>query len=191
LTRPGWKNWRSTRKIGAIMAALGLALLLLLPCAYADVKVEGWREQSYDYIVSNIHDFPDYVFLTSSVIWGWEYASILNRTGSFGGGYKLDGFQVHAIRSADFDKERFFSRRQENNQDAVNCTDYCRNNPGIVSSDLRLPTSVSVQEIIPLEKIEVYLKVDNITNRAFNITKTKMLYYYTNGTIKETNAEEL
>lgn len=83
MTHPGCKKWRRTRKIGAILAAMALAALLL-PCAYADVKVEGWREQSLDYAITNINDFPDYVFLTSSVIWGWEYASVLNSTGSFG-----------------------------------------------------------------------------------------------------------
>lgn len=190
MTHSGCKNWRRTRKIGAILAALALAALLL-PCAYADVKVEGWREQSYDYTITNINDFPDYVFLTSSVIWGWDYASILNSTGSFGGGYKLDGFHVHAIRSANFDKERFFSQRQENDQGVVNCTDYCLNNTKIVSSDLTLPRSVSVQETIPLQKILVQLKVEDITDRTLNISKTKMLYYYANGTVMETNAEEL
>jgi len=185
LTHPGCKNWRRT---GAILAALALAALLL-PCAYADVKVEGWREQSYDYTITNINDFPDYVFLTSSVIWGWEYASVLNGTGSFGGGYKLDGFHVHAIRSANFDKERFFRLKQENDQDAVNCTDYCRNNAEIVSSNLSLPRSVSVQETVPLQKILVQLKVEDITDRTLNISKTKMLYYYANGTVRETDAE--
>lgn len=178
------------RKTGAALAALAL-LALLLPGSYADVKVEGWREQRYDYIITNINDFPDYVFLTSSAIRGWEYASVLDRLGSFGGGYKLDGFYVHAIRSVDFDKERFFNQRAEYDQDAVNCTDYCQNNSMIASSDLYLPKSVSMQETIPLNKIEVLLTVNDITDKALDISKTKMLYYYANGTIRETNAGEL
>lgn len=190
MTRPGCKNWRRTRKIGAVLSALVIAALLL-PCAYADIKVEGWREQRYDYTITNISDYPDYVFLTSSAIRGWEYASVLDKTGSFGGGYKLDGFYVHAIRSSDFNAARFFSQRDEYDRDVANCADYCQNNPNIASSSLFLPKAVSVQEAISLEKIKVFLKVDGIADQVLNISKVKMLYYYTNGTVKETNAEEL
>jgi len=190
MTRPGCKNWRRTRKIGAVLSALVIAALLL-PCAYADIKVEGWREQRYDYTITNISDYPDYVFLTSSAIRGWEFASVLDKTGSFGGGYKLDGFYVHAIRSSDFNAARFFSQRDEYDRDVANCADYCQNNPNIASSSLFLPKAVSVQEAISLEKIKVFLKVDGIADQVLNISKVKMLYYYTNGTAKETNAEEL
>jgi len=82
-------------------------------CASADVKVEGWRDLNYDYIISNINDYPDYIFLTSSNIWGWKYASMINSTGPFGKGYKLDDFIVHAIRASDFDKDSFLSQRDE------------------------------------------------------------------------------
>ncbi len=162
-----------------------LVILLLLPCASADVKVEGWREQSYDYVISNINDFPDYVFLTSSAIWGWEYASVINSTGHFGGGYKLDSFIVHAVKASDFDWQEFSGQENASDLQAVNCTDYCQNNALIVSSNLTLPKAASVQEIIPLQKIEIYLKVNNITSQALNISKTRMVYYYSNGTVQE------
>lgn len=162
-----------------------LVVLLLLPCASADVKVEGWREQSYDYVISNINDFPDYVFLTSSAIWGWEYATVINSTGHFGGGYKLDSFIVHAVKASDFDRQEFSGQGNVSDQEAVNCTDYCQNNALIVSSNLTLPKATSVQEMIPLQKIEVYLKVNNITSQDLNISKTRMLYYYSNGTVQE------
>lgn len=168
-----------------ISSAAFLVILLLLPCASADVKVEGWREQSYDYVISNINDFPDYVFLTSSAIWGWEYASIINSTGCFGGGYKLDGFIVHAVKASDFNRQEFLGMGNVSEQETVNCTDYCQNNAAIVSSNLTLPKATSVQEMVPVQKIEVYLKVDNITSQALNISKTRMLYYYSNGTVQE------
>ena len=186
MTGTGWRNWLSG---GRISAAVVLLLLLSLS-ASADVKVEGWRQQNYDYIISNIGDFPDYVFMTSSAIHGWEYASLINSTGTFGGGYKLDRFIVHAMKAADFDRERFFAQRDEYDPESVNCTDYCRNNPLIVSSNLSLPKATSVKEILPLERIEVYLKVDSITDRSLDISRTRMLYYYKNGTRLEFHPEE-
>lgn len=168
-----------------IRAGTILVILLLLPCASADVKVDGWREQSYDYVISNINDFPDYVFLTSSAIWGWEYASVIDSTGHFGGGYKLDSFIVHAVKASDFDWKEFSGQGNVSDQEAVNCTDYCQNNALIISSNLTLPKATSVQEIIPLQKIEVYLKVENITSQALNISKTRMVYHYSNGTVQE------
>ncbi|MDM7940396.1 MAG: hypothetical protein QUS07_08650 [Methanothrix sp.] len=166
-------------------AAAILVILLLLPCASADVKVEGWREQSYDYVISNINEFPEYVFLTSSAIWGWEYTSVINSTGHFGGGYKLDSFIVHAVKASDLDWQEFSGQENVSDQQAVNCTDYCQNNALIVSSNLTLPKATSVQEIVPPQKIEVFLKVGDITSKALNISKTKMVYYYSNGTVQE------
>lgn len=162
-----------------------VAVLLLSLSATADVPVEGMKQTSYDYVISNIKDYPDYVFLTSSAIWGWKSASIINSTGTFGGGYKLDSFEVHAIRASDFDRQKFFAARDEYDRDIANCTDYCRGNPKIVSSNLALPKATSVNEIIPLEKIEVLLRVNSITDQALNISKTRMLYYYENGTVQE------
>ena len=183
MTRLGWRIWLNRRKI---KAALISAVLLLSLCALADVKVEGWRDLSYDYIISNINDYPDYVLLTSSNIWGWKYASMINSTGSFGNGYKLDDFIVHAIKASDFDRDLFLSHRDEYDPNTVNCTDYCQNNSKIVSSSsLMLPKATSIEEILALEKIEVFLKIDNITDQALNISKTKTLYYYENGTVQE------
>jgi hypothetical protein len=182
MTRLGWKIWLFK---GKIKAALITAVLLLSLCALADVKVEGWKDLSYDYIISNINDYPDYVFLTSSNIWGWKYASLINSTGSFGKGYKLDDFKVHAIKASDFDRDLFLRERDEYDLNTVNCTDYCQNNTNIVSSSLMLPKATSIEEILALEKIEVFLKIDNITNQALNISKTKTLYYYENGTVQE------
>jgi hypothetical protein len=165
--------------------AFSLAAILLSLSASADVPVEGMKQADYNYIISNIKDYPDYVFLTSSAIWGWSYASIINSTGDFGGGYKLDSFQLHAIKASGFDRAKFFAARDQYDKEIANCTDYCRDNPKIVSSNLTLPKATSVNEIIPLKKIEVDLQIDSITDRALKISKTKMLYYYENGTVQE------
>lgn len=180
---------RESSPLMRLCMAFSFAMLLLSLSATADVPVEGMKQVSYSYVISNIRDYPDYVFLTSSAIWGWKYASIINSTGTFGGGYKLDSYEVHAIRAPDFDRQKFFAARDEYNQEIANCSDYCRDNPKIVSSNLALPKATSVNLTMPIEKLEVLLSVDGITDQALDISKTRMLYYYENGTVQELTPE--
>ncbi len=182
-----WKKYLSRVNLPSrrLCVAFSVAILLLSLRALADVPVEGMKQVSYDYAISNIRDYPDYVFLTSSAIWGWKYASVINSTGTFGGGYKLDRYEMHAIKALDFDRQEFFAARDEYNEEIANCTDYCRNNPMIVSSNLALPKATSVNLTMPIEKIEVLLRVNGITDRTLELSKTRMLYYYENGTVQE------
>lgn len=185
LSRKKYSSLPNSPSRRRLSIAFSLAVLLLSLCASADVPVEGMKQANYNYVISNIKDYPDYVFLTSSAIWGWKYASIINSTGTFGGGYKLDSYEVHAIKASDFDQAKFFAARDEYDQEIADCTDYCRDNPKIVSSNLTLPKATSLKDIIPLEKIEVDLRIDAITDQVLRISKTKMLYYYENGTVQE------
>jgi hypothetical protein len=50
---------------------------LLFSTASADVAVEGVSTNFYQYAISNFEEFKDYIFLTSSAIWGWEYPFII------------------------------------------------------------------------------------------------------------------
>lgn len=179
---------RTTTRIG--IAAI-FSMLLLSQFALADVRVEGWKEVEYKYIISNIKDYPEYLFLTSSAIWGWEYASVINSTGEFGGGYKLDEFIVNSIKRSNIEQqqERFFSQNGSDDLQTFNCTNYCQDNSDIVSSNLSLPKATSMKEEQGVEGIEVYLKIEDINDQSLNLSKVKMLYYYQNGTIAEVSPE--
>jgi hypothetical protein len=162
-----------------------IAIVLLSSCS-ADILIKGERNYNYDYNITNIKDYPEYVFLTSSAIWNWAYTSIINSaTGHFGGGYKLDGFHLHAIAVSDFDQNMFFSQRDENDPERVNCTEYCQNNSKIVTSDLTLPVAISLNESMGVDRVEVYLRIDEITNESLNVSRTGTQYYFQNGTVKE------
>jgi hypothetical protein len=168
-----------------------LIAIALISSGLADVKIEGMKDYYYDYNITNIKDYPDYVFLTSSVIYKWEYTTLVNSTtGLFGGGYKLDSLRLHAIAASDFDPDKFFSQRDKYNPESVNCTDYCQNNTKMVIANLTLPIAVSLNESMGVERMEVLLKIDDITNKSLNISRTGMQYYYQNGTVKELPAEE-
>jgi hypothetical protein len=182
-----WRFFRRTNtRIG--IAAI-FSMLLLSQFVLADVRVEGWNEVEYKYIISNIKDYPEYLFLTSSAIWGWEYASVINSTGEFGGGYKLDGFILNSIKRSDLEQERIIRQDGSDDLQTFNCTDYCQDNSNIVSSDISLPKAISMKEEQGVEGIEVYLKVEDINDQSLNLSKVKILYYYQNGTIAEVSSE--
>lgn len=176
---------------GLIITALLLLLplLLLVSGAYADVPIPGMSGYNNQYIISNIGDYSDYLFLTSSAIWGWEYTSLVDRaTGTFGGGYKLDGFLLHAVKASDFNASIFAA---DSSKGDVDCTGYCRGNSKIVSSRINLPVSTLVNDTIPLSQITVYLKVNSINDTSLNITKDRTVYKYDNGTSLEAPVQEI
>jgi hypothetical protein len=184
-----WRFFRRT--VTRIGIAAIFSMLLLSQFVLADVRVEGWEEVEYKYIISNIKDYPEYLFLTNSAIWGWEYASVINSTGEFGGGYKLDGFVVNSIKRSNLgqQQERLFGQNGSDDLQTFNCTDYCQDNSDIVSSDLSLPKATSMKEDQGVDGIEVYLKIEDINDQSLNLSKVKMLYYYQNGTIAEVSPE--
>jgi hypothetical protein len=189
-----------SRSFFQLAARLGIAavlsILLLSQCIMADVRVEGWEQVDYKYIISNIKDFPQYLFLTSSAIWGWEYASVIDSTGEFGGGYKLDSFIVNSIKRSNLDAERLVdeSGSDDGGSDDLltfNCTNYCQDNSNIVSSDLSLPKATSVEESQGVDGIEVDIRIDEITDQNLKLSKVRMVYYYQNGTTQEVSPELL
>jgi hypothetical protein len=170
-------------QIGLATAAILLPLLFLASGAYADVPIPGMKGYDNNYVISNIGDYPNYLFLTSSTIWGWKYTSLIDHaTGSFGGGYKLDGFYLHAAKESDFN-ESIFSASSGDNR--IDCTDYCKGNQKIVSSDIDLPVSKTVNNTIPLSQITVYLKVNSINDTDLDVTMGRIVYTYSNGTSLE------
>ncbi|MFH0968694.1 MAG: hypothetical protein V1862_13525, partial [Methanobacteriota archaeon] len=68
---------------------------VLIP-VIADIPIEGMKQYNYQYVINNSFEYPDYLFLTSSEIWNFEHPFIVVN-GTFSGGYKLDGFVLHAM----------------------------------------------------------------------------------------------
>lgn len=173
---------------GLMIAALLLTIPLLVSGAYADMPIPGMKGYDNQYVISNIGDYPDYLFLTSSAIWGWGYTSPVDQaTGSFGGGYKLDSFLLHAVKASDFNASIFPAGSRAGD---VDCTAYCQGNSKIVSSSINLPVSKLVNDTLPLSKITVYLNVNSINDTSLNITRSRTVYQYDNGTSLEAFDQE-
>jgi hypothetical protein len=156
-------------------ALLLIVAAIAVTTAYADVPVPGKEEFKINYRITNIGDFPDWLFITSSTIFGWEYAQVINDTGTFGGGYKLDEFLLHGIREMYIDLARF----------KANPKSYAKEDNRFVLANLSLPVSRLVDERAALAGIEVLLEVDGINDQRFDVSMTEVIYRYKDGTTEE------
>jgi len=160
--------------------------------ASADIPIEGMKQYSYQYIINNTADYPDYVFLTSSEIWQFTMPTLVVN-GTFGGGYKLDGFILHAIAREDLDQAVMDQLHDAKNENP-DLTDYFEKAP-IKTSEALLPVAVTIDDQIPVSNISVILSINDIGETDLNITKEKTIFGFENGTsdeapyIEETESE--
>ncbi len=164
-----------------IFMVLGVSSVL------ADVPVEGIAQYTYQYLINNTEEYPEYSFITSSEIWGFEQPSLVIN-GSFGGGYKLDGFVLHAIRTADL-SEKIQEQLSAPGKDTLNLSRYFTTVP-VATSDLLLPVSTGMDSSITLSNITVVLQVQEIYGSDLNATKEKTIFRYENGTALEEMTRE-
>lgn len=158
------------------MCASVLVALLVFSCqSSADIPVPGMSEYDIDYVIANIDDFSNNIFLVNSSIWGWEHSSIVSGDGTFGGGYKLDGFGLNAISAEDFDEWAF----------SIDPRGFCENNTDVIPSNIYLPVAMTIDEKVPLDRVEILLTLYGTDQRYLDITKTSVVYYYRDGTVEE------
>ena len=148
----------------------------------ADIKVDGITPFNYHYLLNNTEDYQNYTFLTSSEIWGFEYPRIVVN-GSFGGGYKLDGFVLHALKNEDLSQGVREELLQEEGGKG-NLSSYFQSAP-LATSDILLPVSVSIEDSLELNNVTVFLRVDGIEGKNLSVSKLKTYYGYLNGTSEE------
>lgn len=155
-----------------------LACLLFIP-VISDVPIEGMKQYVYQYEINNTAEYPDFIFFTSSEIWNFEHPSIVVN-GSFGGGYKLDGFVLHAMKETDLDPDVKEQLRTEN-QDKTDLSRYFSSAP-LATSEIMLPIATSLNDTIPLSNLTVLLQIQSIQDTVLNISKTRVIYGFKNGT---------
>lgn len=166
---------------------LVIFMVLGVSSVVADVPVEGIAQYTYQYLINNTAEYPEYSFITSSEIWGFEQPSLVIN-GSFGGGYKLDGFVLHAIRTADL-SEKIQEQLSAPGKDTLNLSRYFTTVP-VATSDLLLPVSTGMDSSITLSNITVVLQVQEIYGSDLNATKEKTIFRYENGTALEEMTRE-
>lgn len=148
----------------------------------ADIAVTGIKQQTNQYVINNTELFPEYQFLTSSEIWNYEYPSLVVN-GTFGGGYKLDGFVLHAIKRTDLDPT-VLADLSSPEREKKNLSAYFESAP-LATSDLLLPVTTSLNENLSVSNLTVLVNIEGINKKNLNVSKIKTIYQYENGTKSE------
>ena len=149
-----------------------ITTLLFISHAFADVIQPGEKAINFDYQLTNIQDYPDYVFILHGM--PSPTMEILNSSEfSF---YKLSTCSIYAIKKTDFNKI---------NMSKMNDTEvetFLMNDSRVARSNLELEGqygSVSIDN--PLESALVLLRINSIQGNNLEIQKTKIVYGYDNG----------
>lgn len=159
-----------------------IGMALIITPTPGDIPIEGITPYNYQYQITNTANFSDYSFLISSEIWGFDSPHLVNN-GTFGGGYKLDGFILHAIRNSDLDpevRESLISHEEGEK----NLVEYFKN-VQLATSSMLLPVSTGIDSAIPLSNITVMLQIEDIVDRDLAVSETKKVFWYLNGTVEE------
>ncbi len=158
-----------------------LAGMLLASGGAADLLIEGIRNYDFQYQIVNADDFPGYTFLTSSEIWGYEQTTpVVN--GSFGGGYKLDGFVLHALNTSDADPVLTMALAG-NATDDFDIAPSLENAP-LVTANVSLPVSIALDESLGVANVTVDIVVNSLTPSGLNATLTEVRYGFADGTVQ-------
>lgn len=153
------------------LSALLLVLLFVFPqTVSADVIEPGTKSVSWCYEISNVNDYPDYVF-----VYNEERVTghgIIHQGDCFSF-YKIGLTSIYAIKKTEF------------NENELNREFFSKNNPKLIKSNLQLNAFGSVQENDPLQKAVITLDIVSLTENNINIQKSKVIYTYTDGTSEE------
>ena len=163
-----------------------IVFMLFIPCIMADIAIEGISPYNINYNLTNAGMYPDYVILTSSEIRGWDSPAII-QNGIFGGGYKLDGFIIHAIKKDMINVTMFNTLNQLNldpnqgeNENLLNISEYMALTP-IVTANLSLPVSEYYNDDLNIKNVSVNLLISNMSDSEFKISRDNVIFGYKNG----------
>lgn len=149
-----------------------LITIFFISPAFADVIEPGKKVITFNYQLTNIQDYPDYVF----VLHGTPGPTLQVLNSSEFSFYKLSTGYIYAIPSSVFNPF---------NWDKMNDTEveeFLRNDSRVARSNLSLEGLYgSVNMANPLESALVLLRIDSIQGNNLKIQRTKVIYGYSGG----------
>ena len=152
-----------------------LVVLLILGSigtATADVIEPGQKNVPFSYQITNIQDYPDYVF----ILHGTPNPSAEILTSSEFSFYKLSTCSVYAVPRTVFDSAKM------DQMDETEIEDFLKNNTRVASSNLTLEGMFGTVNVAdPLESALILLEFNSIKDNNLDIKKTKIIYNYSNG----------
>jgi hypothetical protein len=153
-----------------------LILLAFSSVSYADVIDPGMKDVKIYYQVSNIQNYPDYVFL----IHGNPSPSLEIINSNEFTFYKFSTVSIYAISKTNFNENELKNMNESKAQNFI------KTQPNIIKSDIILQKSSKTVNINnPLEKILITLNINSIDNETMNVTKSKVTYTYNDGSVQE------
>lgn len=156
-----------------------IILALFTQIVSADLIDIGEKGVSWRYEISNIGDYPDYVFMY------YEERSfghgIINPGDRFYF-YKNSLASICTIKKTEFNEEEFNALEDRNYTEVK---DYFTNNPDLIKSGIQLRAYGLVQQNDPLEKAVITLDIVSLTETNLDIQKSKITYTYEDGTSEE------
>jgi hypothetical protein len=93
---------------------MGLAMLFLIPFVNADVLMPGTHSVNVNNVITNINDFPNYVFVAygkagDQPCMVGARAQVIGNEGRIPGYYKFCTVSVYAIKKTDFNESKLTS----------------------------------------------------------------------------------
>jgi hypothetical protein len=136
----------------------------------ADLIIPGTKSVNWCYEISNISDYPNYVFVFNEErVTGH---GVIHQGDCFSF-YKNGLTSIYAIPKTEF------------NESELNRKFFEENNPKLIKSNIHLNSFGSVKENDSLQKAVVTLDIQSLNKRNFDIQKSKVTYTYTGGTSEE------
>jgi hypothetical protein len=147
---------------------------------YADVIEPGKKEIKLSYQISNINNFPMYVFLLHGSP-SPPYEILNTSEFSF---YKLSTASIYAVKRSVFNTNIL----NQNNQSAVE--DYFNNNSNVIHSNLELEGSYgNVDTDNQLNGALIVLEIVAVNDTALEMKKSKIIFNFTDGSTQEKTFE--
>jgi MYXO-CTERM domain-containing protein len=165
----GWK-W-----LAALALAPLSALLVSASPTSADVLMPGQKMLSYCFEISNLAEYPDYVFIVNFAepIGGHQ----IIEPGKCFQFYKLARPVIYAILKAGFNP----SEIPNASGDKAAEKKYFDTNPKMLKSDVKVFNPGAVDEKDPRSEVVDVLKITGMDGQKLNIQKDSVRYTYTNG----------
>jgi hypothetical protein len=160
----------------SLLIIMVLILSFNISSAYADVIEPGKKDIKLSYQISNINNFPMYVFLLHGSP-SPPYEILNSSEFSF---YKLSTASIYSVKRSVFNLDVL----NQNNQSAVE--DYFNNNSNVINSNLELEGSYgTVDTNNQLNGALIVLEIVAVNDTALEIKKSKIIYSFTDGSTQE------
>lgn len=165
----------------SLLLSLVVICAFTIPTIYADVIDPNQTEVPVYYIITNINDYPNYVFL----LHGNPSPSFMVLNSSEFNFYKLSIASIYAVEKSNYNQTEL-----ENFND-TELDNYFEENTNVIPSDLQLKGDINdINGSYSLEKVVVELEITSLNQTNLVIKKTRAKFIYSDGITKTADFQD-